>query len=133
MAAQTTTNRTTLRFEPRELDATLARVRTVATLMDSRFTLPGTNVRVGLDAVLGLVPVVGDMAGQLVSVYLITEARRLGVPNPVLGRMIANTMVDALVGSIPIVGDVFDALFKANVRNLALLVRHLEQSDLVGK
>lgn len=124
---------TSVRFDERQLAATLARIRAVTALMDSRFALPGTNFRFGLDAIIGLVPVIGDVAGQLVSVYLITEARRIGAPSHLIVRMIANTMLDAALGSIPLAGDVFDALFKTNVRNLALLNEHLERNGLIRR
>lgn len=133
MSARVSATRTPLRFDEHQLESTLARICTLATMMDSRFTLPGSNVRVGLDAVIGLIPVVGDVAGQLVSIYLITQARRLGAPNALIARMIANTMLDAALGCIPVVGDVFDAWFKVNVRNLDLLHRHLERNGLMRR
>lgn len=131
MPAGTTWSGTPQHFDARQLEATLAHIQALSRLMDSCFTVPGTNIRVGLDGVLGLLPVVGDVAGQLVSVYVITQARRLGAPAPVVARMIANTLADAILGSVPVVGDVFDALFKANMRNLALLNRHLTEAGLL--
>ena len=103
-----------------------AGVRALARLLDSAFEIPGTRFRVGLDALIGLVPGVGDMAGAAVSSYIVLAAARLGAPKPVLFRMILNVAVDAVVGSIPLLGDLFDAGWRANTRNTALLDRHLE-------
>lgn len=96
------------------------RLRRIAHLMDSSIRVPGTRYRVGLDALIGLIPGVGDAAGLAVSAYVVLAARRLGVPRRTLARMAANVGVDALVGSIPVLGDVFDLGFKANRRNLRL-------------
>ena len=88
--------------------------------------LPGTSFRFGIDAVLGLVPGVGDAIGAGLSAWLIIEAQRLGAPNILLARMAGNLMLDAAVGAVPLLGDVFDAAFKANLRNMRLLRRHLD-------
>ena len=96
------------------------RLRRIAHLMDSSIRVPGTRYRVGLDALIGLIPGVGDAAGLAVSAYVVLAARRRGVPRRTLARMAANVGVDALVGSIPVLGDVFDLGFKANRRNLRL-------------
>lgn len=106
-------------------DMALARLDALATLLDSLVKIPGTNVRIGLDALIGLVPVVGDIASQAVSGYLIWEARRLGASRLVIGRMIANSAVDTVVGAVPFLGDAFDVAFRANKRNVALLRDHL--------
>lgn len=105
----------------------LARLDALAKLMDSAFVFPGTNVRFGLDGVIGLVPGVGDVLSGLISSYLIWEARRLGVSRWVLGRMMANTLLDTTLGAIPLAGDLFDVMFRANLKNMALLRRHLEK------
>ena len=97
------------------------RLRVLARLMDAQFELPGTRFRFGLDALIGLVPGLGDAVTTAISAYIIAEARRLGVSRWVLARMIANVALDALVGAIPLAGDLFDAAFKANLRNLRLL------------
>jgi uncharacterized membrane protein len=108
-------------------DQALQRLEALAKLMDNAFVVPGTNVRFGLDGVIGLVPGVGDVISGLVSSYLIWEARRLGVSKWILGRMMANTLLDTTIGAIPLAGDVFDVMFRANVKNMALLRRHLER------
>lgn len=102
-----------------------ARVRALARLLDSAIKIPGTGVTLGLDSLIGLVPGVGDLAGAAMSGYIVVSAARMGVPSAVVGRMILNLGVDALVGTVPLLGDLFDVGFKANLRNAALLDRHL--------
>lgn len=104
----------------------LAELDRVATWLDSRWRIPGTSWRFGLDAVAGLVPGLGDAAGGLVSAWLILRARQLGLPTHVLVRMVGNVAIDTLVGSVPLLGSVFDVAFKANRRNIRLLRNHLE-------
>ncbi len=99
------------------------RLRSIAWLLDNSIELPG-GYRIGLDAIIGLIPGIGDAIGALLSAYILNEARRLGAPRTVLLRMTVNVIVEAVVGSIPFAGDVFDAAFKANMRNLALLERY---------
>ncbi|TXM65111.1 DUF4112 domain-containing protein [Methylobacterium sp. WL69] len=117
-------------FRPRadDREATLLRLEALAHLMDSAFLIPGINRRVGLDAVVGLVPIVGDVAGMLIASYVVNEARRLGAPRWLVARMMANVVFDGALGIVPIAGDLFDAAFKANRRNVALLRRHLEKT-----
>lgn len=103
----------------------LRRVRFLSRLFDERFRLPGTNYRFGLDGIIGLVPGLGDSIGAIVSAYIIVEAARLGVPKRVLLRMVYNTGLDALVGTVPVLGDVFDVIWKANKKNVALLEEYL--------
>ena len=105
----------------------MARLEALARLMDGAFVIPGTTFRFGLDGVIGLVPVAGDMLAGLVSAYLIWEARQLGAPSWLIGRMLANTILDTTIGAIPVLGDAFDVLFRANMKNMALLRRHLEK------
>ena len=97
------------------------RLRRLAWLLDSSIPVPGTRWTVGIDALIGLVPVLGDVAGMLLSSYILLEAVRLGAPKRVLARMALNIAVEGLVGSIPLLGDLFDAGFKANQRNIRLL------------
>jgi hypothetical protein len=115
------------RLEQAEIEASLARLNALARIMDSLFVIPGTQMRLGVDAILGLVPVVGDVLAQVVSAYLIMEARRLGVSKLTLWRMVGNSLIDTAVGAVPLVGDAFDVAFKANMKNLRLLQRHLEK------
>ena len=101
----------------------IRRLQSLAWLLDNSIVLPG-GFRIGLDALVGLIPVFGDAIGALLSVYIVNEARSLGVPRSVMLRMVANVATEAVLGSIPVAGDLFDAAFKANARNLALLNRH---------
>jgi hypothetical protein len=99
----------------------LQRLRALARVMDDAVRVPGTNFRVGLDALLGLVPGLGDVAGGLTTAYTIVAAQRLGAPRIVLLRMFWNVLVDTVFGSIPLLGDFFDAAYRANRRNVQIL------------
>ena len=101
--------------------ARLGRLRRVGYLLDNSIAVPGTQFRFGIDTLIGLVPGIGDLVGGGLSLYIILESARLGVPRSVLARMGWNVAVDTLVGGVPILGDLFDAGYKANLRNLALL------------
>lgn len=105
------------------------RIETVAYWLDERFRIPGTGMRVGLDGLAGLIPGVGDAAATLVSLYIVAEAYRARVPGRVIARMLGNVGIDFAVGSIPLVGDVFDFAFKANRRNLRILLDHLDDVE----
>ena len=116
-----------------EMDAAYARVEALARVMDSIVAIPGTNVRIGVDALLGLVPVVGDVVSQAISSYIIWEARRMGVSRWTMARMVGNSLVDLAVGAVPLVGDAFDVAFRANLKNLALLKADLERRGVRTK
>jgi hypothetical protein len=103
----------------------LARLDRLADLLDSSFRVPGTNIRFGLDSILGFLPLVGDSISALPALYLIYRAKRLGVPDAVIGQMLGNVVIDLLVGSVPVLGDLFDVAFKANRRNIALIRAHI--------
>ncbi len=107
-------------------------MRGLARLMDTALRIPGTGFSFGVDSLIGLVPGVGDFAGAAVSLYIVNEARRLGVPNDKLLKMLANIGFDAAAGSVQLVGDLFDVYFKSNRRNLDLVLEHfgLDHSDL---
>lgn len=113
-------------------DASLARLDALARLMDSAFAIPGTNIRLGLDVLIGLVPVAGDLISNVISTYIVWEARRLGVSRLTVARMLANTAVDTVIGAIPILGDAFDVAFRGNMRNMALLRAHIARNELRG-
>lgn len=108
--------------------AALQRLDRLAHLMDERFRIPGTNRRMGLDGLIGLIPGIGDLATGAISLYVVLEAWRLGASRLVIARMLANIGVDAAVGSVPLAGDLFDIAWKANRRNVALLRRQLERA-----
>ena len=110
-----------------DIEAAYARIETLSRVMDSMIGIPGTNVRLGVDAVIGLVPVVGDLISQAISTYLIWEARQLGVSGFTIARMIGNTLLDTAIGVIPVAGDAFDIAFRANMKNLRLLRRHIDK------
>jgi hypothetical protein len=99
----------------------LARLRTIGRLSDQAFGVPGTKWRFGLDALFGLVPGLGDIAGALVAVYGLHVARLLRAPGTIQLAMLGNILIDALVGTIPLIGDLFDFVFKAQTRNLKLI------------
>jgi hypothetical protein len=104
----------------------LRKLERLADLMDSRFTLPGTNIRLGLDSIIGLIPGIGDTLSLGISGYIVAEAHRLGASSYLIGKMIGNIAIDWLVGIIPFFGDIFDVGWKANRKNVALLKEHLK-------
>ena len=104
-----------------ETDETRERLNWLAWLLDSSIPIPGTRFTIGVEALIGLFPVLGDFIGVLLSSYILKEAARLGAPRIVLTRMAFNVLIEGLVGIIPFAGDVFDAAWKANQRNVRLL------------
>ena len=115
------------------LDPRVVRLRTLAQVLDNSFRIPGTNYRFGIDALIGLVPGIGDAIGAIFSVYIVFQAARLGAPGSVLFRMMSNIGLDTIIGEIPLLGDLFDAGWKANIRNMALLDQHLHQPSAVRR
>jgi hypothetical protein len=113
--------------------AALPAVRALANVMDRAVTIPGTRVSFGLDALLGLIPGVGDAVGSLIGSYIILVAHRLGAPTSVLLRMVLNQGIDAVIGLIPFVGDLLDLGFKSNVKNARLLEETLEDPRRAGR
>lgn len=105
----------------------LARLDAMARLLDVAFILPGTNIRYGIDGIIGLIPVVGDIIGSVLSLWLVREARALGAPWHVTARMLGNVAIQGVVGTVPVAGDAFDVLFRANMRNVRLLRRWLDR------
>jgi hypothetical protein len=105
--------------------AYVASARWLARVLDEAVTIPGTRTKVGLDALLGLIPGIGDLGASVVGGYIVLVASRLGVPAVVLWRMMLNLALDAAVGVVPLVGDALDVAFRANMRNVALLERAL--------
>jgi hypothetical protein len=103
----------------------IARLDALANLLDTAFVVPGTNIRFGVDALIGLVPGVGDAVTTLMSLYIVREARELGAPRHLIARMLVNVALDGVVGAVPFLGDAFDVMWRANRRNMALLRNHL--------
>ena len=104
----------------------LQRLEAMAKLLDVAFILPGTNIRYGIDGIIGLIPVVGDIIATALSLWLVREARALGAPWYVTARMLGNVAFQGVVGVVPVAGDAIDVLFRANMRNARLLRRWLE-------
>ena len=105
----------------------LARLDALATLLDTAFFIPGTNIRFGIDAMIGLIPGIGDAITTAMSLYIVHEARQLGAPRHLIARMLANVALDGVVGAVPFLGDAFDVMWRANRRNMALLRNHLDR------
>ncbi len=116
---------------PRTRAERIARIEALATLLDTAFIFPGTNFRFGVDALVGLVPGIGDALTTAVSLWLVKEARALGAPTHLVARMLGNIVIDGVVGAVPLVGDAFDLVWKSNRRNLYLLRRHLEREGSI--
>lgn len=116
-----------------DADAARNRIETLARLLDGAVRIPGTDIRVGADAVLNFVPGVGTLAAQGLSAWIVFEAHRLGVAKPTLLRMVGNVALDTVISSIPLVGWAGDIFFRANQRNLELLRRHLDGVVIDGE
>lgn len=115
-------------IEPDEkLPKDLVALRRFAYYMDEAFTIPGTPFKVGLDAVLGLIPGVGDVIGAVLSTWIVVGALRHRVPARIIARMVLNIGIDLLFGSVPVAGDVFDFMYEENVKNMRLLEKHRDR------
>ena len=111
----------------------LENLRKIARLFDQAFAVPGTKWRFGIDALFGFVPGLGDIAGGVIAVYALRVARQLGAPGSIQLRMLGNIALDALVGTVPFIGDLFDFVFKAQSRNLALLEDWRKSPEFTAK
>ncbi len=105
----------------------LARLDAIAKLLDIAFILPGTKIRYGVDGIIGLIPVVGDLIAAALSLWLVREARALGAPWHITARMLGNVAIQGVVGAVPVAGDAFDVLFRANIRNVRMLRRWMDR------
>jgi hypothetical protein len=110
-------------------EARIARIDALANLLDTAILIPGTSIRFGLDALIGLVPGIGDAITTALSLYIINEARTLGAPPLLVARMVGNVALDGVIGVVPLVGDVFDVAWRANRRNMKLLRDHLDRTE----
>lgn len=104
---------------------TVKRLRQLSYLLDTVIKIPGTPIAVGLDPIIGVIPIGGDALGLILSCYIVFEASRLGVPKKILRRMIFNIMIDTLIGSFPIIGDFFDFAWTANQYNIKLIEKYI--------
>ncbi len=116
------------RYDAVSRRAALDRLDVLATMLDTAFIVPGTNVRFGVESLLRLVPGFGDALASALSFYLLYEASRLGVPRLLMARMAANVLLEGMVGAVPFAGDAFDVFFRANRRNVALLRAHFARA-----
>jgi hypothetical protein len=114
---------------PRSRRARFARIDALASLLDTAFVLPGTSVRFGFDALIGLFPAIGDLITAALSLFIVHEAYQLGAPSHVIARMLGNVALDGVLGAVPLVGDAFDVLWRANRRNMRLLREWLERDE----
>lgn len=108
----------------RRVGGALASARWLSRILDEAFQIPGTKFRFGLDPLIGLIPVIGDLLGSLASLFIIVQGFRLRVPHIIKARMMLNVLIDVLVGAVPLLGDIFDFAWKSNSLNLALLEKH---------
>lgn len=107
--------------------AALARLDALATFMDAAFVIPGTNIRMGAAGIIGLFPVAGDLIGGAISSYIVWEARQLGAPRWLIARMMLNVAIETGFGAVPLLGDMFDIMFRANLKNVALLKNYFQR------
>lgn len=103
------------------------RVEMMEHILERSFRIPGVNYPIGLDSIVGLVPVIGDFVTAAMGAYIVWEGRNLGLPKWKLWRMAGNVAVDSLLGSVPVAGDAFDLLFRSNTRNLRIIRKHLDK------
>ncbi|MDJ0692853.1 MAG: DUF4112 domain-containing protein [Mastigocoleus sp. MO_167.B18] len=113
-------------IDPNSKAGALKRLRTLSRILDSAILIPGTGIGLGLDPIIGLLPVGGDFLGILLSSYIVVEAARLGAPAGMLAKMVLNIILDALIGAVPVLGDLFDFTWRANDYNLKLVEEHLQ-------
>lgn len=111
----------------RDVASARLRIDMLERVLERAFVIPGLNRGIGLDAVMGFVPVAGDVIAGAMGLYLVWEARNIGLPKRTIARMLMNVGMDTTLGAVPLVGDVFDLLFRSNTRNLRLIKRHLDK------
>ncbi|PKP89539.1 MAG: DUF4112 domain-containing protein [Alphaproteobacteria bacterium HGW-Alphaproteobacteria-16] len=111
----------------RDIAAVRRRIEAMEKLLERSFTIPGTKQKVGLDAMLGLIPIGGDVLAAMMGMYIVWEARNLHMPKSAMARMVGNVGLDWVIGLVPGVGDVGDFFFRSNTRNLRIIRRHLDK------
>jgi len=117
------------RSRPRSRAERIARLDSLATLFDTAFVVPGTPIRFGIDAIIRLVPGLGDMVTTGLALFVVSEAHALGAPPWLIARMLANVAIDSIIGAVPIVGDAIDVAWRVNRRNVGLLLDHLHRTE----
>lgn len=118
-------------FGPLTREQRFARIEALSKLLDVAFVLPGTNVRYGIDGLIGLIPIVGDLLTTAISLWIVREARAIGAPKHVVARMLGNVALDGVVGLVPFAGDAFDVMFRANMRNMRILKKWMDKQPRV--
>ena len=114
-------------FGPLTREQRFARIDALSKLLDVAFVVPGTKIRYGIDGLIGLVPIVGDILTTAISLWIVREARALGAPKYLVARMLGNVALDVVVGLVPFAGDAFDVMFRANMRNMRILKRWMDK------
>ncbi|MDA8596908.1 DUF4112 domain-containing protein [Candidatus Pacebacteria bacterium] len=107
----------------------LEKIRNVAKVMDGQFSFLG--IRFGLDSIIGLFPVVGDILGGLISLYILYQSHLMGIPQSITGKMLIYIIIDVWIGGIPVIGDMFDVFFRVNQRNVRMVERYVEKYSVV--
>tara|TARA_B100001250_G_scaffold360555_1_gene338090 strand:- start:1350 stop:1709 length:360 start_codon:yes stop_codon:yes gene_type:complete len=111
------------------LEEKLTRLRQLSENLDESFTIPGTNIKFGIDALIGLVPGGGDLIGGLFSLYLLRTAIKMKLPKSAIISIMFNIIIDTTIGIVPVIGDIFDILWKSNKRNMRIIEKHLVKSN----
>ncbi len=107
------------------LEEKLTRLRQLSENLDESFTIPGTNIKFGIDALIGLVPGGGDLIGSLFSLYLLRTAIKMKLPKSAILSIMFNIIIDTTIGIVPVIGDIFDIFWKSNKRNMRIIEKHL--------
>lgn len=107
----------------------LTKLRRVSRILDNAIAIPGTTISFGLDPILGLLPGGGDTVTGGIAAYIVVEAAKMGVPREILWKMVGNILIDSFAGTVPVVGDIFDLGWKANIKNIELLEKHLDLAE----
>ncbi len=111
------------------LEEKLTRLRQLSENLDESFTIPGTNIKFGIDALIGLVPGGGDLIGSLFSLYLLRTAIKMKLPKSAIISIMFNIIIDTTIGIVPVIGDIFDIFWKSNKRNMRIIEKHLVKSN----
>ncbi|MFC3150497.1 DUF4112 domain-containing protein [Litoribrevibacter euphylliae] len=116
-----------------EKERCIERLKLFSEVMEGKWRIPFTKIRFGVDFLVGLIPIIGDFLTGALSLWLVKESLKFNLPKSVYFRMLINVVIDMVIGSVPIVGDIFDLYYRANRRNLRLILRYLEKSEVFGQ